>query len=66
MIKKIEPKWIHLVIKQFRLTKPLINKEWVIVDAENMVLGSLASKVAKILRGKYKPELLRMLIAVIM
>lgn len=31
-------------------------KEWVIVDAENQVLGRLASKVAKLLRGKYKPS----------
>ena len=31
-----------------------INKEWVLVDAEGQTLGRLASKVAKILRGKYK------------
>lgn len=30
-------------------------KEWVIVDATDQVVGRLASKVAKILRGKYKP-----------
>jgi len=29
-------------------------KEWVIVDATDQVVGRLASKVAKILRGKYK------------
>lgn len=32
-----------------------VNKEWVLIDAENMVLGRLASEVAKILRGKNKP-----------
>ena len=32
-----------------------IAKEWVLVDAENEVLGRLASKVAVILRGKHKP-----------
>ncbi|MCT4604432.1 MAG: 50S ribosomal protein L13 [Marinifilum sp.] len=32
------------------------NKEWVVIDAENEVLGRLASKVAKLLRGKYKPN----------
>ncbi len=32
------------------------NKEWVIVDATDQVLGRLCSKVAKILRGKYKPN----------
>lgn len=31
-----------------------VNKEWVLVDAENEVLGRLASKVARLLRGKLK------------
>ena len=31
-------------------------KEWVVVDAPDQVLGRLASKVAKLLRGKYKPN----------
>jgi large subunit ribosomal protein L13 len=30
-------------------------KEWVVVDAEALVLGRLASEVAKIIRGKHKP-----------
>ncbi|HRY98367.1 MAG TPA: 50S ribosomal protein L13 [Bacteroidales bacterium] len=29
-------------------------KEWILVDAENQVLGRMASKVATILRGKHK------------
>jgi len=32
-----------------------VEKEWLLVDAENMVLGRLASKVAVLLRGKHKP-----------
>ena len=32
------------------------NKKWVLVDAEGMVLGRLASEVAKMLRGKHKPN----------
>ncbi len=36
--------------------KETVNKEWVIVDAEDQVLGRLATKVAMMLRGKYKPE----------
>ena len=32
------------------------NKEWVVVDATDQVLGRLCAKVAKILRGKYKPN----------
>ena len=31
-----------------------VQKEWVVVDAKDQVLGRLASKVAKLLRGKYK------------
>ncbi|MDD2962290.1 MAG: 50S ribosomal protein L13 [Muribaculaceae bacterium] len=32
------------------------NKEWVVIDAKDQVLGRLSAKVAKILRGKYKPN----------
>ncbi len=32
-----------------------VQPEWLIVDAENEVLGRLASKVAMIVRGKHKP-----------
>lgn len=32
-----------------------INREWFIIDAEDLVLGRLASTVAMILRGKHKP-----------
>jgi large subunit ribosomal protein L13 len=31
-----------------------ITKEWVLVDAENEIVGRLATKVASLLRGKYK------------
>ena len=33
-----------------------VNKEWIVIDAEGEVLGRLASQVAKILRGKHKPN----------
>ncbi|HDS08258.1 MAG TPA: 50S ribosomal protein L13 [Bacteroides sp.] len=36
--------------------KDTVQKEWYIVDAENEVLGRLASRVASILRGKHKPD----------
>lgn len=36
--------------------KATVTKEWILVDAEGLVLGRLASKVAKILRGKNKPS----------
>ena len=31
-----------------------VQKEWVVVDATDQILGRLCSKVAKLLRGKYK------------
>lgn len=31
-----------------------IEKKWLVIDAENVVLGRLAAEVAKILRGKHK------------
>lgn len=38
-------------------TKPSeITREWFVVDAEGVVLGRLASEVAKRLRGKHKPN----------
>ncbi len=33
-----------------------VEKKWVLVDAEDVVLGRLASQVALILRGKHKPS----------
>ncbi len=33
-----------------------IEKKWLLIDAEDVVLGRLASQVAKILRGKHKPS----------
>jgi large subunit ribosomal protein L13 len=32
-----------------------IQRRWLVVDAENKVLGRLASEVAQLLRGKHKP-----------
>ena len=31
-------------------------KEWVVIDASDQIVGRLCSKVAKLLRGKYKPN----------
>lgn len=33
-----------------------ISEEWYLVDAEGKPLGRLASEVAKVLRGKHRPE----------
>ena len=45
-----------LSYKTISATKANSNKEWIVVDAEGHNLGRLASKVAMILRGKYKPS----------
>ncbi|MGY9025151.1 MAG: 50S ribosomal protein L13 [Candidatus Pelagibacterales bacterium] len=45
------------IIKQTAsLRKEDVDKKWIIIDAEGIVLGRLASKVAVILRGKHKPS----------
>lgn len=33
-----------------------VKKGWILVDAEDKVLGRFASEVAKIIRGKHKPD----------
>ncbi|MGD8441095.1 MAG: 50S ribosomal protein L13 [Holophagae bacterium] len=33
-----------------------IRREWVVMNAENQVLGRLATEAARLLRGKHKPE----------
>src|SRR6056297_2793048 len=43
-----------LSYKTVSANKNTVNKEWVLVDAENQTLGRLASKVAKMIRGKHK------------
>jgi len=43
-----------LSYKTASANKTTTNKEWIVVDAEGLVLGRMASKVAKILRGKNK------------
>lgn len=47
-------------MKQEKLTKFIksedANKKWYLIDAQDQVLGRLATKVARIIRGKEKPE----------
>lgn len=45
-----------LSYKTISVNKETAQKEWVEVDATGQTLGRLASKVAKLLRGKYKPS----------
>ena len=45
-----------LSYKTISANKETANKEWVVVDATDQIVGRLCSKVAKLLRGKYKPN----------
>ena len=42
-------------MKTFTATPADIEKKWILIDAEGIVLGRLATIVANILRGKNKP-----------
>ena len=43
-----------LSFKTQSANKDTVNKEWVLLNAENEILGRLASKAANLLRGKHK------------
>ena len=43
-------------MKSFMANPATIERKWYVVDAEGQTLGRLASEVAKVLRGKNKPE----------
>ncbi len=43
-------------MKTFTATPADIEKKWILIDAEGVVLGRLASIVAMRLRGKHKPS----------
>jgi large subunit ribosomal protein L13 len=45
-----------LSYKTISVNAATANKGWVVVNAENAVLGRLTSEIAKILRGKTKPS----------
>ena len=45
-----------LSYKTISVNKETAQKEWVVIDATDQVVGRLCSKVAKLIRGKYKPS----------
>ena len=45
-----------LSYKTVSVNKATADKKWVVVDASGQPLGRISSKVAKLLRGKYKPS----------
>ena len=44
-----------MIIKTFMAKEEETVKKWCVVDAEGLVLGRLASEIARRLRGKHKP-----------
>jgi large subunit ribosomal protein L13 len=45
------------LLKTTKSVRPMdVEKKWLIVDAEGLVVGRMASIVANILRGKHKPS----------
>lgn len=45
-----------LSYKTVSVNKENANKQWVVIDAEGLILGRMASVAAIILRGKHKPS----------
>lgn len=45
-----------LSYKTISANKATVNKEWVVIDATDAILGRLSSEVAFMLRGKNKPN----------
>ena len=43
-------------MKSFMASPATIERKWYVVDAEGCTLGRLSSEIAKVLRGKNKPE----------
>ena len=43
-------------MKTFSARPADIDKKWILVDADGVVLGRMASQIALILRGKHKPS----------
>jgi large subunit ribosomal protein L13 len=43
------------MVKTAHLNKETVDRNWYVVDAEDLVLGRLASRIATVLRGKHKP-----------
>ena len=43
-------------MKTFSIKPSEVKKKWILIDANGLVLGRLAAKIATILRGKEKPS----------
>jgi large subunit ribosomal protein L13 len=50
------PMKLKAVQKTFSAKTAEVQRQWLLVDADGLTLGRLASELAKRLRGKHKPE----------
>ena len=48
--------WRKVTVKTYVPKQGELTKKWILIDAENQVLGRVAVEAAKILRGKHKPQ----------
>lgn len=46
----------QLSYKTVSLPKEAVQKEWWVIDAQDLILGRMASDIAKVIRGKHKPS----------
>lgn len=42
-------------MRTYTVRAPEVRRDWIVIDADGVVLGRLATEVARILRGKHKP-----------
>ena len=45
-----------LSFKTYSATPADVERKWYVVDAEGQVLGRMAAEIARVLRGKHKPQ----------
>ena len=45
-----------LSYKTVSANRKTVDKQWIVVDAQNEILGRLSSNIAKVIRGKNKPS----------
>jgi large subunit ribosomal protein L13 len=53
---RIRRKLEERTVKTYYAKPGEVEREWLIIDAEDQVLGRVAAKAAHILRGKHKPQ----------
>lgn len=44
-----------MITNTFSIKPKDVKKQWLLIDAENLIVGRIASRIANILRGKNKP-----------